>query len=132
MKRIRLIALAGILLSWTRNRPRAGTGLEGPWKTTNRKLDGIMTCVVRTATWREKIAGAFYGVWQGVPFDYAVPFSGPASKLQRAPRPLTTRVIRGQGKSVAILSRHSRRHVGSSRHIGSFEMQEKPKKVAVR
>lgn len=53
---------------------------EGPWHTTNRKLDGIMTCVV-TDLGDEHWQGRFFGVWQGVSFDYTVPFSGPPTKL---------------------------------------------------
>ena len=48
---------------------------EGPWKTTNRKLDGIMTCVLKDLG-EDKWQGRFYGIWQGVPFDYTVKFTG--------------------------------------------------------
>jgi len=54
---------------------------EGNWNTTNRKLDGTMTCAVKDLG-DSKWSGRFYGVWQGVPFDYTVPFSGPPDKLQ--------------------------------------------------
>jgi len=54
---------------------------EGPWHTTNRKLDGIMTCAVKDLG-DNKWTGRFYGVWQGVPFDYTVSFSGPPEKVQ--------------------------------------------------
>src|SRR5687768_17309386 len=54
---------------------------EGPWHTTNRKLDGIMTCAV-TDLGNEKWKGRFYGVWQGVPFDYTVAFAGKPSELK--------------------------------------------------
>jgi hypothetical protein len=54
---------------------------EGPWRTTNRKLDGTMTCAVKDLG-ENKWTGRFYGVWQGVPFDYTVAFSGPPDKLQ--------------------------------------------------
>src|SRR6478672_1181090 len=54
---------------------------EGAWNTTNRKLDGRMTCAVKDLG-DNKWTGRFYGVWQGVPFDYTVPFSGPPDKLQ--------------------------------------------------
>lgn len=54
---------------------------EGTWHTTNRKLDGTMTCAVKDLG-EGKWNGRFYGVWQGVPFDYTVPFSGAAEKLQ--------------------------------------------------
>lgn len=53
---------------------------EGKWRTTNRPLDGTMTCVV-TDLGNENWQGRFYGVWQGVAFDYNVSFSGPASQL---------------------------------------------------
>ena len=54
---------------------------EGPWHTTNRKLDGVMTCAVKDLG-ENKWSGRFYGVWQGVPFDYTVAFAGPPEKLQ--------------------------------------------------
>lgn len=54
---------------------------EGPWKTTNRKLDGIMTSVVKDLG-DERWEGRFYGVWQGVKFDYTVAFTGPESDLR--------------------------------------------------
>ena len=53
---------------------------EGSWNTTNRKLDGVMTCVV-SQSGPQKWQGRFYGVWQGVAFDYKVPFSGPTTDL---------------------------------------------------
>ncbi len=53
---------------------------EGVWHTTNRKLDGTMTCAVKNLG-EEKWTGRFYGVWQGVPFDYTVQFSGKPDKL---------------------------------------------------
>ena len=54
---------------------------QGVWHTTNRKLDGTMTCVVSDFG-DEKWKGRFYGVWQGVPFDYTVNFAGPPSELR--------------------------------------------------
>jgi hypothetical protein len=54
---------------------------EGIWHTTNRKLDGTMTCAVKDLG-DGKWSGRFYGQWQGVPFDYTVPFTGPPEKLQ--------------------------------------------------
>ena len=53
----------------------------GSWRTTNRKLDGTMTCTV-TLRGDEKWRGRFFGVWQGVPFDYLVDFTGPPSALR--------------------------------------------------
>ncbi len=52
----------------------------GPWKTTNRKLDGTMTCAIRMVE-KEKWHGRFWGTWQGVDFDYAVDFFGPSDHL---------------------------------------------------
>src|SRR4051795_11320847 len=54
---------------------------EGFWHTTNRKLDGTMTCAVKDLG-DNKWSGRFHGVWQGVPFDYTVAFTGPPEKLQ--------------------------------------------------
>lgn len=53
---------------------------EGTWKTTNRKLDGKMTCQVEQIS-SDKWKGRFYGIWQGVDFDYTVTFTGPPSDL---------------------------------------------------
>src|SRR5437773_12464671 len=53
---------------------------EGQWHTTNRKLDGTMTCVL-TDLGNENWQGYFVGQWQGMPFDYKVKFSGPPSHL---------------------------------------------------
>ena len=44
----------------------AETVFEGDWQTTNRKLDGKMTCVV-TDLGSEKWRGRFYGIWQAAP-----------------------------------------------------------------
>jgi hypothetical protein len=54
---------------------------QGTWVTTNRQLDGTMTCVVNDLgdnKWR----GHFYGSWQGVDFSYKVDFRGPPDKLR--------------------------------------------------
>ena len=53
---------------------------SGTWKTTNRPLEGEMTCVV-TPVAKDAWQGRFYGVWQGVSFDYTVDFVGPPSEL---------------------------------------------------
>src|SRR2546430_10045969 len=53
---------------------------EGAWHTTNRKLDGAMTCVVPDLG-GEEWRGRFYGSWQGMPFDYTVAFTGKPSEL---------------------------------------------------
>src|SRR5262249_44139278 len=54
---------------------------EGTWLTTNRRLDGPITCVVTDLgdnQWR----GHFHGVWQGQEFSYKVTFTGPPDKLR--------------------------------------------------
>ncbi len=54
---------------------------EGTWNTTNRRLDGTMSCVV-TDLGDNQWKGHFYGTWQGTPFSYQVKFSGPPDKLR--------------------------------------------------
>lgn len=54
---------------------------EGPWKTKERRLDGIMTSVVEYKG-KQKWKGRFYGTWQGVDFDYNVDFQGYAKELK--------------------------------------------------
>src|SRR4051812_320031 len=54
---------------------------QGTWTTTNRKLDGEMTCVVSPVA-KHEWRGRFYGVWQGVAFDHTVNFSGPPNDLR--------------------------------------------------
>jgi hypothetical protein len=54
---------------------------EGTWATTNRKLDGTMTCVV-TDLGDNRWHGHFSGVWSGQRFSYEVDFSGPADRLR--------------------------------------------------
>jgi hypothetical protein len=54
---------------------------EGKWVTTNRPLDGTMTCVVTDLgnnTWR----GRFSGIWEGQAFSYTVQFSGPPERVR--------------------------------------------------
>jgi len=53
---------------------------EGTWLTTNRKLDGTLTCVV-TNLGGNRWHGHFYGTWEGVSFSYDVEFSGPPHQL---------------------------------------------------
>ncbi len=96
---------------------------EGTWKTTNRKLDGTMTCVV-TNLRGEKWKGRFYGVWQGVPFDHTVDFAGPPSELRGKA------VIDGADYDWhGAISRESpNRFTGSfggSRYAGYFDLQAK-------
>jgi hypothetical protein len=76
-----VLAIAAVIVLPSISSSLAGDRVyEGSWHTTNRKLDGVMTCVVSEAG-PEKWQGRFYGVWQGVAFDYKVPFSGPSTDL---------------------------------------------------
>lgn len=54
---------------------------EGTWQAHNRPIDGPMSC---TATYvaKDRWQGRFYGVWQGVEFDYTVEFAGPIDGLK--------------------------------------------------
>jgi hypothetical protein len=61
--------------------PRRDTVYVGQWQTTNRPLNGTMTCVVSDlggGAWR----GRFSGVWQGAAFDYTVEFTGSPDELR--------------------------------------------------
>ena len=93
----------------------------GSWNTTNRKLDGTMTCIVK-AMGDGKWQGRFHGVWQGVPFDYTVPFSGEPSDLRG------TATIDGASYvwTGSMTSGSFRGTFGGSRYIGSFDLKEKP------
>jgi hypothetical protein len=53
---------------------------EGTWVTTNRQLDGTMTCIV-TDLGDNRWRGHFYGVWFGREFSYQVEFSGPPERV---------------------------------------------------
>src|SRR5262245_29827917 len=54
---------------------------RGTWVTTNRKLDGALTCVV-TDLGDDRWRGHFYGSWNGREFSYKVDFRGPPEKLR--------------------------------------------------
>ena len=105
----------------------------GTWRTTNRKLDGPMTCVVKDLG-EDKWLGRFYGVWQGVPFDYTVAFAGPPSSLRG------TAIIDGASYTwTGTITSESptsdapgmfKGTFGGSRYIGSFELKEKAARVA--
>jgi hypothetical protein len=99
---------------------------SGPWKTTNRKLDGTMTCTVRKVG-KEKWQGRFWGTWQGVDFDYNVDFSGPPDHLRG------TAIIDGvpyewKGR---ISAKQFRANFGGDRYSGSFDLQRDETPAAV-
>lgn len=101
---------------------------EGSWKTTNRKLDGLMTCSV-TETSSQRWQGRFYGVWQGVPFDYTVEFVGPPQSLEG------TATIDGASYDWAgQIDHRARRFVGTfggNRYQGYFNLKEKWRRAAL-
>jgi hypothetical protein len=113
-------------LGWdTKAEPRV---YQGTWNTTNRKLDGTMTCVV-TELPDQKWNGRFYGVWQRVPFDYTVTFSGSPEKLRG------TAIIDGADYQWegAMSDKSPSRFTGSfggSRYTGYFDLQEKQRPAA--
>ena len=96
---------------------------QGTWHTTNRPLDGTMTCVV-TDLGNEKWTGRFFGVWQGVAFDYNVPFSGPPSQLRG------TALIDGAnyawtGQIREAAPNSFQGNFGGDRYFGSFDLTER-------
>lgn len=93
---------------------------EGEWKTTNRKLDGKMTSVV-TQVGPEKWQGRFYGIWQGVDFDYTESFTGPANELSG------TAVIDGAYYKWRgwITQKKFKANFSGDRYEGSFELLRK-------
>ena len=96
---------------------------EGPWRTTNRRLDGIMTCVLKDLG-DDKWQGRFYGVWQGVPFDYTVKFVGsPAQFKGTAVIDHADYVWSGSIDDSSVF----KGSFGGSRYTGFFELNEKRK-----
>ena len=122
MKRILLCAL--ICAGLTSPMFAQDSVYEGPWHTTNRKLDGIMTAEV-TKVAEEQWKGRFHGVWQGVPFDYTVAFSGPPSDL-RGTATIDGARYQWTGKMASGTPGRFRATFGGDRYAGYFDMQEKP------
>lgn len=108
----------------------ADTVFEGDWLTTNRKLDGKMTCVV-TDLGNEKWRGRFYGVWQGVPFDYTVAFAGPAEDL-RGTAQIDGADYVWKGRILPGDQPSFQGTFGGSRYEGSFALKEKKPSVVKR
>ena len=96
---------------------------EGTWVTTNRKLDGTMTAVI-TPIGEEKWRGRFYGVWQGVDFDYTVEFAGPPDKLTGAAR-IDGAKYQWSGAMSKQPSGWLKGSFDGDRYIGSFELKRK-------
>jgi hypothetical protein len=100
------------------------TIFEGPWHTTNRKLDGIMTCVVHdlgNGNWQ----GRFSGNWHGVDFDYAVPFTGPPTHL-RGTAQIDGADYTWTGSITSNSPATFQGTFGGTRYEGYFVLKEKP------
>jgi len=98
---------------------------EGTWVTTNRKLDGTMTCIVTDLgdnQWR----GHFSGVWEGVSFSYKVDFSGPPEKL-RGQAMIDGAFYEWTGEMDKESSGWFKGKFSGSRYIGSFRLKQKGK-----
>ncbi len=96
---------------------------EGTWLTTNRKLDGTMTCVV-TNLGGQKWAGTFSGVWEGVPFSYKVQFSGPPEKV-RGQAQINGAFYEWTGEMDQASAGRFRGQFRGSRYLGSFSLKRK-------
>src|SRR5262245_31124834 len=116
--RIPLVGL--ILLATAATASAREVAYRGTWQTTNRKLDGTMTCVV-TDLGYNKWRGHFYGVWYGREFSYKVNFTGPPDNLKG------TAVI--DGADYEWTGRMDKdRFTGKfwgNRYRGSFDLKEK-------
>jgi hypothetical protein len=96
---------------------------EGVWRTTNRKLDGIMTCVVTDfgdGNWQ----GRFYGVWQGVKYDYTVTFAGPPHEL-RGKATIDGAHYDWKGEITEQPAASFKGTFGGTRYTGFFDLKEK-------
>src|SRR5439155_171758 len=94
---------------------------EGTWVTTNRKLNGTLTCVI-TDLGRNQWRGHFTGTWEGTSFSYTVDFSGPPDQLRGVA------VIDGADYQwTGALGKESpgwfRGSFGGSRYVGSFDLK---------
>lgn len=132
--RKQLYLVLGLLVSWC-GTVAAGENatFEGLWRTTNRKLDGTMTCVV-TPVGDEKWRGRFYGVWQGVPFDYSVSFTGPLSSL-RGTATIDGAHYAWTGEMSSATPRSFKGSFNGSRYAGHFDLKEgrnRPEKGSTR
>jgi hypothetical protein len=121
-----LAVLLFVTVAWSTAAAGHELVFEGPWHTTNRKLDGNMTCVVSDLG-EGKWQGRFYGIWQGVDFDYTVRFTGTLANLQG------TAIIDGADytwngvidSSGPGSTRLFRGVFGGNRYAGQFELKEK-------
>jgi hypothetical protein len=98
---------------------------EGTWVTTNRQLDGRMTCVA-TDLGSNKWKGRFYGVWQGRKFDYTVEWTGTPDKLT-GKATIDGAKYDWKGEMGAQSPGWFKGSFTGNRYIGSFDLKEKKK-----
>ena len=96
---------------------------EGIWHTTNRKLDGTLTCVVSDLG-AEQWRGRFFGTWQGTSFDYTVAFTGPPSDLHGTAQ-IDGADYSWTGQITNDAPRTFKGTFGGSRYAGYFDLKEK-------
>jgi hypothetical protein len=95
---------------------------QGKWNTTNRKLDGVLTCVV-TQRASHELQGHFYGTWQGALFDYTVHFTGAANDLRG-----TATIDGAEYKCRAWIDQEGfRANFSGDRYTGTFELKRTDK-----
>jgi hypothetical protein len=123
MQRQRYIILGVLLSLCSTAASEEMAPFEGLWRTTNRKLDGTMTCVV-TEIGNEKWRGRFYGVWQGVAFDYSVTFTGRASNL-RGTATIDGAHYTWTGQMSSETPRSFKGSFSGSRYTGYFDLKER-------
>jgi hypothetical protein len=124
MNRNHLIILITLLFAWCPMTHAEDTVYEGVWRTTNRKLDGIMTCVVTDfgdGNWQ----GRFYGTWQGVKYDYTVTFAGAPNEL-RGEATIDGAHYDWKGEISDEPVGSFKGIFGGTRYTGHFDLKEKP------
>jgi hypothetical protein len=115
---VRLALCGFILLTIPASAGATDYVFKGPWKTTNRKLDGVMTSIV-TPLADQQWDGRFFGSWQGIDFDYKVKFQGPPEHLQGVAT-IEGAEYEWRGRINGDLFRVN---FGGDRYEGSFELK---------
>jgi hypothetical protein len=96
---------------------------EGTWVTTNRPLDGTLTCVV-TELGNNRWQGDFSGTWRGQEFSYRVNFSGPPDNLRGQAR-IDGAQYEWTGEMSKGTAGSFRGKFTGTRYEGSFNLKQK-------
>jgi len=96
---------------------------EGTWLTTNRRLDGTLTCVV-TDLGGNKWRGHFSGNWEGQEFSYQVDFTGPPEKLSGRAR-IDGADYEWTGQMDTAPGGTFKGKFWGTRYLGSFNLKQK-------